>query len=164
MTKVQINWKKSTFVKELLLFICVSVWVHVWECCAHERQERTSDPLGACYMQLWVLLHGELNSRPQWEKATTVLDHWAIFPTQKQTFLSELTDLGQVTNLSVNGGKTQWPTSLKIQTVSFCFPNNKHWLQCWKVTCHQLSRWPTGKLHPVTPRTPGRKRHFVCRE
>lgn len=117
-------------------------WVHVTCSCE------------SCYMGNWTL---DLS----WEKATTVLDHWAIFPTQKQTFLSELTDLGQVTNLSVNGGKTQWPTSLKIQTVSFCFPNNKHWLQCWKVTCHQLSRWPTGKLHPVTPPY-SRKKETLC--
>lgn len=48
----------------------------------------------------------------------------------KLAFLSEQTLPAQGTNSCVNGGLTQWPTRWKIQTVSFCFPNNKHWLQC----------------------------------
>lgn len=92
----------------------------------------------------------ELDSRPQQEQATNVLHHWAISPTQKLTFLSELTHRGQVTNPSVNGGKTQWPPSWKIQTVSFCLPNNKHWLQCWKghlSSAQWLTYWQIASCH-----------------
>lgn len=139
MSYVQVDWNKLSFLKELcfLPFICVSVWVQ----CQWTPEGGIRSPTatvicggGLSYMGNW-----ELNSRPWSARASNhVFNHWPIFPAQELTFLFELTHLGQVTNLSVNGEKTQWPTSLKIQTVSFCFPNNKHWLPRWKVTCHLL--------------------------